>query len=81
MRVAVLFPAGSRMMAQFITDHAFAFIALGRTCIAGAIVAIVLAAVWTFQDLDAEFRASLDDEGDEFADGAADLHDDGCNAA
>jgi hypothetical protein len=62
-------------MAQFALDHAFLIIGIGRACIAGAIVAGVLAVVWILDDLEARFRASLDDQGDEFADGDSDpLH-------
>jgi hypothetical protein len=67
------------MMARFVTDHAFAFIALGNACTAGAIVAAVLAAVWFLDDLEARFRATLEDAGDQSADGDADLHNGGVN--
>ncbi|WP_420137871.1 hypothetical protein [Sphingomonas sp.] len=69
-------------MAQFIVDYAVLIIAIGRACIAGAVVAGVLAFVWALDDLEARFRATLDDQGDEVADwGSEELHNDRGNAA
>jgi hypothetical protein len=69
-------------MAHFILDHGPLIIRIGRACIAAAVIAGVLAFLWIMDDVEAQFRATLEDCCDELADGGSDgIHDDGAGAA